>query len=168
MADTLETGLHSRESRYREMMLEHIFLSELLQKAWREALHKKGDLVNVIRPDVDSNGYDLVLECGRDTRYVQLTSIKTGKKRVNEKLASKPGGCVIWLVYREDEGSSTKLTYRFFGAGPKEPPPLDDESCTNPETNTETPSKRQLTSGDYDKPTDIDQLFDKLFPEQSG
>ena len=167
MTDTLDTNLDSRESRYREMMLEHVFLAELLQKAWHEARCGRGELVNVLRPDVDNAGYDLVLERGEVTRYVQLTSVKKGEKRVNEKLANRPGGCVIWL-FCEETDECLKLMYRFFGAAPKELPDLGEELGTDPVRGTKKKTTRKLKQGQFGKRTDIHQIFDKLFAEQTG
>lgn len=57
-----------RESSFREKMLEHIFISEVLQEAWL----KYGRTIEVLRSGVDSSGYDLVLEYNSIVRHVQL------------------------------------------------------------------------------------------------
>ncbi len=56
---------YSIDSSYIEKMIEHIFLSKILRVSW--ALSKKK--INVLRPEVDDSGYDLVLECQGVTRY---------------------------------------------------------------------------------------------------
>ena len=119
-----------KESRFREKMLEHVFLSEVLQYAWR-----RKQPVGILRAEVDRAGYDLVLECGAVTRYIQLKSstAKNSKGRkprppdVNGELARKLGGCVVWIwLVNEDEGAENhvNLEYRFLGKAPSEPPDL--------------------------------------------
>jgi len=61
----------SRDARYRENIIEHAVLSQLLEHCWWELGGKR---VEVIRPDVDAGGYDLVLEANRRVRHVQLKS----------------------------------------------------------------------------------------------
>lgn len=51
------------------------------------------------------------------------------RQKVNMNLASKSGGCVIWLQFEEDTNSNrAKLSYRFYGKGPDKPLSLDDLS----------------------------------------
>jgi hypothetical protein len=112
------------ESSFREKLLEHVFVSELLQEGWLN----RHQTVEVLRSEVDNSGYDLVLECGDVTRHVQLKSSRadsrTARQTVNIKLARKPSGCVVWLLYKEDTTSGrVKLDYLFFGGGPDEPLP---------------------------------------------
>ena len=49
-------------------MLEHVFVSELLQEAW----FRYGMTIEVLHSEVDSAGYDIVLEFGGVIRHVQL------------------------------------------------------------------------------------------------
>jgi hypothetical protein len=58
------------DARYVENIMEHAFLSEVLQHCWFIRHHP----VEVIRPDVDAGGYDLVLEAKRRVRHIQLKS----------------------------------------------------------------------------------------------
>ena len=61
-----------------ELMLENLFLSELLQEMW----FARGQVVDVLHSPVDAYGYDLVLQCGGVTRHVQLkTERLTGRDR---------------------------------------------------------------------------------------
>ena len=43
------------ESSFREKLLEHVFVSELLQEAWLG----RGQTMEVLRSEVDAAGYDL-------------------------------------------------------------------------------------------------------------
>ena len=89
------------QSSFREKLLEHVFVSELLQEVWLA----NRQTMEVLRPEVDSSGYDLLLDREGVIRYVQLKSsrsdAKTSRQTVNSSLANKPGACVIWLVFQE-------------------------------------------------------------------
>lgn len=115
-------------STYREKLIEHIFISELLQEAWIG----RQMMIDVLRSEIDASGYDLVLECEGVVRHVQLKSSRWNSKTdwhdINAKLAKKPAGCVVWILVREDEVTRRiDLSYRYFGAGPDEPLPLSEE-----------------------------------------
>lgn len=62
------------KSNFYEQLVEHVFISELLQEVYFR--HQK--TVEVLRAEVDSSGYDIVLECNGFIRHVQL---KTSGKR---------------------------------------------------------------------------------------
>jgi hypothetical protein len=116
------------ESTFREKLLEHVFVSELLQEVWL----REGNTIEVLRAEVDSAGYDIVLEYNGIVRHVQLKSSRldgrAAYQKVNIKLAEKPGGCVVWLMYDVDENTwRACLHYRFFGGPPGEK--LDLEGC---------------------------------------
>ena len=104
--------LDSSDASFREKILEHVFIAELLQEA---AFGSRQPMeVEVLRPDVDRYGYDLVLTCDGTTRYVQIKGSRADAKRsrqtINSKLAEKSGACVIWLFYRK-RGSRVDLEY---------------------------------------------------------
>lgn len=69
-----------RESSFREKLLEHVFVSELLQEAWLG----RRQTMEVLRSEVDAAGYDLVLECGGTIRYVQLKGSRAEVTEVTE------------------------------------------------------------------------------------
>lgn len=111
-----KSSLHSM---FYEKMTEHLFLAELVQEAWF-GFNKK---IEVLRSEVDDAGYDLALECNGTLRYIRLKSssadAKTARKTINDALAKKPGGCVVWILRHEDRNSRRmSLTYRFFGGRP--------------------------------------------------
>jgi len=120
---TPDSNADYRVSSFREKLLEHVFVSELLQEAWLG----HDQTVEVLRSEVDASGYDLVLECNGVVRHVQLKSswagARTKRQNVNVKLAEKPCGCVVWLVFEKDNtrAGRLKLDYLFFGEGPREP-----------------------------------------------
>ena len=62
--------VHSTHSSGREKVLEHIFLGDLLRALWRMGVHD----VQVLRPEIDRNGYEFMLGHERIRRSVQLKS----------------------------------------------------------------------------------------------
>jgi hypothetical protein len=120
------TGLDDAylKSMFYEQLVEHVFVSEVLQEIW----YYFGETVEVLRSEVDSSGYDVVFDCNGILRHVQLKTskpdAKTSGQKVNVALASKPGGCIVWLVRHEDRQSCRmRLSYLFFGGEPGQPLP---------------------------------------------
>lgn len=91
-----------KNSSHREKVVEHVFLGELLRYLWVKRIPG----VQVLKPEVDASGYDIVLSLGRVIRHVQLkTMMKGGKARfqpVHDSLAAHPSGCVVWIVLNEE------------------------------------------------------------------
>jgi hypothetical protein len=120
-ASTPDTFL---KSSFYEQLVEHAFVSELLQ----EAFFGHGQTVEVLRSEIDASGYDMALECNGVLRHVQLkTSLPSSRvsgQKVHVALAYKPGGCVVWILRHEDPATKRmRLTYRFFGGDPGNPLP---------------------------------------------
>jgi len=92
---------HSENSSYRENLIEHLFVTELLKMSW---LHHRCSL-EVAKPEVDNSGYDLIAETMGLVRHIQLkTSIvggTTASQKIHTKLAEKPSGCVVWIYFDE-------------------------------------------------------------------
>lgn len=114
----------SLKSSFFEQLVEHTFVSELLQ----EAYYGSGELIEVLRSEIDASGYDVVLECRGIMRHVQLKTsrpdARAASQKVHCKLAEKPGGCVVWVLRHEDrETRRMRLSYRFFGDEPGKPLP---------------------------------------------
>lgn len=114
----------SRKSGFFEQLVEHAFISEILQEVYFGC----GQVIEVLRSEVDAYGYDLILECNGIMRHVQLKTSrddgKTSVQKVHTTLATKPGGCVVWVIRHEDiEKRSMRLSYRFFGGVPGNPLP---------------------------------------------
>jgi hypothetical protein len=112
--------LYSRHSSHVEKMLEHVFVSEVLQEAWLG----RGLIVEVSRGEVDAYGYDIVMECGGTVRHIQLKTRlaegKTNRVEVSVLLGEKPGGCVVWMLHNELANHRFGLSYLFFGGRPGE------------------------------------------------
>lgn len=122
MATELAThNSHTAHSSRREMVLEHMFVGELLRHLW---CTRDGN-VEVLRSQVDNAGYDVVLECNGVFRHVQLKSShrksKTQEVGINMTLATKPSGCVIWIMF--DQETMELGPYLWFGGEPGKPLP---------------------------------------------
>ena len=112
------------KSTFYEQFVEHVFISEVLQEVW----YYYGKTVEVLRSEVDASGYDVVFECNGVLRHVQLKTSrhgsKTARQKVNRALESKPSGCIVWIIRKEDlEQCRASLSYLFFGGGSKMPLP---------------------------------------------
>ena len=109
-----------RSSSHREKVVEHVFLGELLRYLW---VHEIAG-VQVLKPEVDASGYDLVLSLGKVIRHVQLkTMMSSGKARrqpIHETLGQHQSGCVVWIVLNEDLSFDHFL---WFGGKPGRPLP---------------------------------------------
>ena len=109
-----------KSSSHREKVVEHVFLGELLRHLWVAKIAG----VQVLKPEVDASGYDLVLSLGKVIRHVQLkTSMHDGatqRQPVHESLGEHQSGCVVWIVLNDD---LTFACFRWYGAAPGEPLP---------------------------------------------
>lgn len=93
---------HSLLSSYREMLLEHLFAGEVMRHVWLSGIKR----LEVLKPQVDDGGYDLVLEGNAVVRHIQLKATFRGSTvkrfKVNTGLALKPSGCVVVLLFDPD------------------------------------------------------------------
>jgi hypothetical protein len=92
---------HSESSSFREKLVEHLFVGEVLRHLWLHGVVS----AEFLRPEVDCGGYDLVIACNSIIRHIQLKSshskAKTAKQHINIRLAEKPSGCVVWVIFDE-------------------------------------------------------------------
>ena len=112
---------HSLMSSYREMLLEHLFAGELMRYVWCSGFKR----MDLLKPQVDDGGYDLVLEANGVLRHVQLKSTFRGSKvarfTVNLALAEKPSGCVVVILC--DPETLDLGPFLWFGGPPGKPLP---------------------------------------------
>ena len=158
----------THQSVYRERLLEHLLIGELLKHSW---LHHQCTL-EVSQPSIDRAGHDVVLEANGITRHVQLKSSSldgaTAVQKVHLALASKPSGCVIWLRF---ESATLALgPFLFFGGEPGQPlPDLDDfqvakHSKANAQgVKSERPNIRVVPQARFRRVESIRQLYETLF-----
>jgi hypothetical protein len=159
---------HSTQSSYREMLLEHILVGEILRYLW---LHN-WDSVEVLKPQVDAAGYDIVFECNSVIRYVQFkASTATGRRanvNIQLKLGEKPGGCVIWYFF---DPKTLKLgPFLWFGGAPGERlPPIEQFRVAKHSKGNATGMKaerqglRLIPKGKFEKLESVDKLVERLF-----
>jgi hypothetical protein len=89
---------HFTHSALRERIVEHVFIGELLRILWRRGITD----VEILRPEFDASGYDVVISRGPVMRHVQLKTQAAGKVSVGRALADKPSGCVVWIGLDKD------------------------------------------------------------------
>lgn len=167
MATDADTA-HFRHSSFREVVLEHLFVGQLLKVLWR-----RGQVgTEILRPEVDNAGYDLVVEANAVVRHVQLKAsfrgATTAQQKVHHLLAGKPSGCVVWMEF--DQHDLSLGPYRWFGAAPG--CPLPDLSRFRPARHTkadargrkaERPGLCVVPKGEFSKMDDMDAVADALF-----
>ena len=117
---------HFFDSSLREKVLEHLFVGELLRCLWCSGRRN----IEVLHPEVDRAGYDIVFEANAILRHVQFKAsyheARTQRVNIHTDLARKPGGCVIWI--RFDPKTLGLGPFLWFGGPPGEPlPPLGNK-----------------------------------------
>lgn len=112
---------HTEHSSYREKLIEHLFVGELLKFSW---LHNKCEL-EISKPEVDNAGYDMLGEVPGVVRHIQLkTSIIGGtapSQKIHVRLSEKPSGCVVWIYF--DETTLSLGPFLYYGSTPGQPLP---------------------------------------------
>jgi hypothetical protein len=166
---TSPESLYLKSSFY-EQLVEHVFISEVLQEAW----FRFKVTVEVLRSEVDASGYDVVLECNGVIRHVQLkTSLvgsRTASQKVHIQLGDKPSGCVIWLIRHRGDVHRLRLTYRYFGGAPGEPMPSLDgfrvakhAKGDSQGVKKERPHIRVVPKGQFETILTTGELIERLF-----
>jgi hypothetical protein len=159
---------HSIQSSYREMVLEHLFVGEVMRYCWSNGLPR----IDMLKSQVDNSGYDIVLESHRVMRHVQLRAsfvgAATARVNVNVELANKPSGCVIWIFF---EPNTLELAhFLWFGGEPDEPLPslerfkIGRHSKGNAlGVKSERPNIRYLPKGAFEPLDSIEDVVIRLF-----
>ncbi len=161
-------SIHSEHSSYREKLLEHIFIGEVLKYLWSRGVVD----VEFLRPEVDNGGYDLVIAYKNVTRYIQLKAThnesKVREQKVNLRLMDKPSGCVVWVVFNPNDLALE--TFFWFGGGPGERLPditgfpVATHTKGNAQgTKTARPNIRVLSISKFKKLTSVGELVEQLF-----
>ena len=162
---------HTEHSSYREKLIEHLFVAELLKLSW---LHYDCTL-EISKPEVDDSGYDIVAESAGVIRHIQLKTSKIGGKtasqKVHTKLSEKPSGCVIWIYFNEE---TLELgPFRFFGSLAGMPlPNLGEKIARQTRGNkdgvkSERPNIRVIPQSKFDKFKTIEDIYAQLFKRSS-
>jgi hypothetical protein len=81
--------------------------------------------MEVLKPQVDAGGYDLLLEANDISRHVQLKASHsrsaTHHVAVSLSLERRPSGCVVWTIF--DEATMELGPFLWFGGKPGKPLP---------------------------------------------
>lgn len=163
-------SVHFEHSTYREKLLEHLFIGEILRYLWSQGITS----AEFLRPEVDNGGYDLVITCNSVIRHIQLKSSYLGsttrRQKVHRRLEEKPSGCVVWLLF--DPMSLDLGPFLWFGGTPGEPLPdisgfpIAKHTKGNSEgQKNERPNVRILSQGVFEKIDSIPALARRLFGE---
>ena len=159
---------HSLHSSYREKLIEHLFVSELLKLSWQS-----GDCsLEIAKPEVDNKGYDLIAEAGGVVRHVQLKASHVGSttrsQKIHVALAEKSSGCVVWIYFNEEDLSLGP--FLFHGGEAGQPlPSLDGlKVARHTKANAdgykaERPDVRVVPRSAFEVIGRIDDLYDALF-----
>ena len=166
-----DLALHSRESSFREKLIEHLFVAELLKYSWKRARQQGAALIEVSRADVDRGGYDLIAEVDGCLRHIQVKGsvlgATTAKQKVHIALADKPSGCVVWVYLNEDDWNLGP--FLFFGGEPGKPmPPLGEKVARHPKGDAagekkQRPNMREVNKGRFRKLDTVEQVWEALF-----
>jgi hypothetical protein len=159
---------HTQYSSYREKLIEHLFIGELLKLSWLN----HGCSLEVAKPEVDNSGYDILAEANGFVRHIQIkTSIiggKTASQKVHAKLAEKPSACVIWIYFNEETMQLGPFLY--FGAQAGEPMPSISELKIAKHTKAnkdglkaERSAIRVLPKGLFKRISSIQGIYAQLF-----
>jgi hypothetical protein len=109
-----------------EKILEVRLCAELATDLWLRGIAD----FEILRGEVDDAGYDLVLEANDWLRHIQLKASRAGaataEVSVSTRLARKPSGCVVWMIY--DPATLRIECFRWLGGAPGHPlPQLGDK-----------------------------------------
>lgn len=159
---------HYLKSSFREKLIEHLFIGELLKHSWLEG----GCSLEFAKPEVDNQGYDLIAEQNGIIRHIQLKAshlkARTAKQNVHIALSSKPSGCVIWVYFNEQ--SMELGPFLFFGGSAGSPlPNLDGfkiakHTKANVEgVKAERPEIREIPKGQFRKYETVQEIYELLF-----
>ncbi len=163
-----EMEQHFLHSSFRESLVEHLFVGELLKISWQ-----RGDCaLEVAKPEVDNRGYDLIAELSGVVRHLQLKTARVGATASGQKLhvalAEKPSGCIVWIYFDE----ATLALGPFFVFGGSAGTPLPDISDLKVAKHTkanaqgvkaERPAVRTVPKGKFERIETAEALYDWLF-----
>lgn len=159
---------HYRKSSFREKLIEHLFVSELLKVSWLSGSCS----LEVAKPEVDNQGYDLIIEENRIIRHVQLKAshrhAAAAKQKVHIGLGTKPSGCVVWVFFEEE--TMQLGPFLFLGSAPGLPLPslegfrVSKHTKGNSEgVKAERPDLRDIPKGAFTQLETVSAVYEKLF-----
>ena len=158
---------HSLHSSKRENTLEHIFIGEVMRTLWVSGVYD----LEVLKPEVDDSGYDIVFETRAIVRHIQLKSTKHGSRvssvNVQLQLGNKPNGCIIIIEF--DDKLQLGPFY-WFGNPPGQGMPAISSFPIAKQTKgnalgkkLERPNIRKIPRSSFQKLESIDEVIECLF-----
>ena len=163
---------HYLKSSFREKLIEHLFIGELLKLSWLEG----GCSLEIAKPEVDNQGYDLIAENNGVIRHIQLKAAKSDAKAsrqtIHIALAGKQSGCVVWVYF--DEKTLKLGPFLFFGgtAGLPLPNIANNKVAKHNKGNAEgfkaeRPEIRIIPKGQFVTYQSVKEIYDQLFKKES-
>lgn len=106
-----ETSIINKESEFsnfRESMVEHRFIAELMEYCWQRDFFD----IQVLHSEIDDSGYDLVVSIKNNTSFLQL-KVTSEESRVcefpiHQNLVSKPNAFILLIEYEKSNISIHK------------------------------------------------------------
>lgn len=168
----MTSSIHTLNSSYREILIEHLFIGEIMRRLWLKGITQ----FEVLQPQVDDSGYDLVIEANGVVRHIQLKSsfdsAATGQVKASLKLALKPSACVVWVRFNPE--TIVLGPFLWFGSAPGSPIPnlsgfkVAKHTRANAQgVKQERPNQRAIPRSAFEHVADYDALVLKLFGEFS-
>lgn len=166
----MTSTIHTLNSSYREILIEHIFIGEIMRRLWLRGITQ----FEVLQPQVDDSGYDLVIEANGFVRHIQLKSsfdtAATGQVRASLKLEQKPSACVIWVRFNPE--TMDLGPFLWFGGAPgvKIPDLSKFKVAKHTRANAqgvkqERPNQRSIPRARFESIATYDALVTRLFGE---
>lgn len=163
----------STNSSYVENVLTHHLIAELSSELWQ-----RGKRLAIFNAEVDDAGFDLVLGCEQQLRYVQIkqkhSEGKAASFSVRLDFSKLPGSCVVVIVY--DRAQLRIKNFLFYGGIASDPMPsvetfpssklpgrVDSAGMKRLRPHYRDISRREFTS--VTAPQLVDLLFDKVILE---
>ncbi len=166
----MTASIHTHNSSYREILIEHLFVGEIMRKLWLQGITQ----FEVLKPQVDDSGYDLVIEANGVVRHIQLKSsfesAATAQVKASLNLLLKPSACVVWVRFNPE---TVELgPFLWFGGAPGQPLPDIKEFRVAKHTRAnaqgkkmERPNQRTIPRSRFEKLASYDDLVHRLFGE---
>ena len=163
---------HNIHSSYREMLLEHLFAGAVMSHLWLNGFGR----LEMLKPQVDNSGYDIVLEANSVVRHIQLKAShldsSTHQVNVNVSLQDKPSGCVVWTYFNNE---TLELgPFLWFGGTPGEPLPnlgaygvAKHAKANAAGIKAERPNIRVVRKNQFTVLGSIDDLVARLFGDKN-
>ena len=161
---------HNDQSVYREKIIEHIFVSELLKYDWKHG----GCKIDILKPEIDRFGYDILVTRNSITRYIQLkTSLETspvGMQKIHVNLLNTINGSIIWIVINDDLiMKSFKVIIPSIGTmiGDSNFKMAKHSKSNSDGLKTLRPNIREIPKARFTETNNFNVLFKMLFPDQN-